>query len=342
MQLCERKIVEKHLRKGDSKSEIARILGVSHTTIGREVNNEKNWEWWRKSNGKVVKIYNAEKAQKNYEQNKARCGAKYKFIKNEAGFAYVENWVLAGESPDQAIERAKLEKVDIDFSSRTFYNYIERGMSRVTPFNLRFKLRRKPRKHKRIRQHKRKMGKSIELRPSIVNNRTEFGHWEGDFIVDKNDNAILVLQERMSRKCILRKVTKREKNEVFETVSKLKTEYNMKSLTIDNDSAFFKLPQLEDENCEIYFTHPYSSFEKGGVENLNGIVRRYVPKGTDLSSLTGQTIERIQNQVNDMPRKIHGYYTSDEMYVALTNNEQPRILKSHTNNLVFLKQKVCI
>lgn len=342
-QLCkrERKAIERFLVQGKSKSEIARILGVSHTTIGREVNNERNWDFVRVRKC-VVKMYCAEKAQNNYHQNKLRCGAKYKFTKSERGFEFVEHCVLAGMSPDNAINRAVKENIEVAFSARTFYNYVEHGISKVTPFDLRFKLRRKVAKKKIIRKHKRKMGKCIDLRPEVINTRQEFGHWEGDFIVDKNDNAILVLQERLSRFGLLVKINKREKNEVFEKVKLCKEKYNMQSLTIDNDGAFFRLLELEDNSFEIYFTHPYSSFEKGSVENFNGLIRRYIPKGQDISQLTQETLTRIQNQINTMPRKIHNYFTANEMYISLTENQPPRIIDSIKTNVVFLKQKMCI
>jgi len=161
------------------------------------------------------------------------------------------------------------------------------------------------------------MGKSIELRSESINKRTEFGHWEGDCIVDKDDNAILVLIERVSRCCVLRKLEKHESKEVLEKIQDIKTTHYMKSITVDNGSEFYKITQMEDENFEVYFTHPYSSFEKGSVENLNGLIRRFIPKGSNLSSLTPEMVERVQNQVNSYPRKILGYMTAQEKFDEL-------------------------
>ena len=337
----ERQLIEKLWISGKSKREIARMLERSHSTICYAIKDIKNWDWVRKKSGKVIKTYCAKKAEKNFVQNKSRCGAKYKFIKDSRWLEYIENCVLSGESPKTAIERAELERVafNVEISSRTFYNYVEHGISRVTPFDLRFKLRRKQPKHKRIREHKRKMGKSIDERPENINNRTEFGHWEGDCIVDKDGNAILVCLERKSRFCVLRKLEKHDSTNVLEALRQVKEQYYIRSITVDNGSEFYRVIELEDENFAVYFTHPYSSFEKGSVENVNGMVRRYIPKGTNLSELSQETILRAQNQVNDYPRGIHGYYTAHEIYVSLTANEPLRILKSHTNNVVFLKSK---
>jgi len=342
----DRQFIEKYFRKGWTKNKIANELRVCHTTVGREVNNSKNWDFVRTKSRlltTVRKMYCAEKAQKNYENNKRKCGAKYKFHKDKLWLDFIEDRVLVGDSPYTAIERAIVENINfkVAITTRTFYNYVELGLSRVTPFDLRFKLRRRLPKHKKIRDNKRKMGKSIELRPENINNRTEFGHWEGDCIVDKEDNAVLVLQERKSRFCQLRKLDKHESKEVLEKIKQIKERFPMKSLTVDNGSEFWKIPELENEHFVIYFTHPYSSFEKGGIENLNGMIRRYIEKGTNLSTLTNQDIERVQKQVNSYPRGIHGYYTAEEIFISLTNNAPPVILP-RTNNVVFLKQKVCI
>lgn len=340
----ERQFIEKYWKRKWSKSKIARELGISHSTVIREINNPNNQDWIRIGTHPphVFKIYNAIKAQSNHENNKAKCGAKYKFNKDKRWLDFIDNSVLLGDSPYTAIERAKTENINfgVDISVRTFYNYIEYGISRVTPSDLRFKLQRKLPKHKIIRENKRKMGKSIELRPDSINNRSEFGHWEGDCIVDKNDNAILVLQERCSRFCQMRKLNKHESIEVLDKIKLIQQQYHMKSLTVDNGSEFYKITQLEDESFQVYFTHPYSSFEKGGIENLNGIIRRWIPKGSDLSSLTSQDIERVQKQVNSYPRGIHGYYTAEEIFISLTENKPPVIIP-RLNNVVFLNNNMC-
>jgi len=336
----ERQLIEKYWLSGKSKRKIAEMLDRSHSTICYAINNVKNWDWIKKRNGKVVKVYSAKKAEKNFVQNKSKCGAKFKFTKDPKLLEYIENCVKAGESPKQVVGRIELDnlKFDTTINARTIYNYVEHGNCRITPFDLRFKLRRRLPKHRKIRENKRKMGKSIDERPENINNRTEFGHWEGDCIVDKNDNAILVLVERISRLCLMRKLEKHESKEVLEKVRRIREEHLMKSLTVDNGSEFYKITQLEDENFEVYFTHPYSSFEKGSVENLNGIIRRYIPKGEDISFLTQSTVDRIQNQVNSLPREIHGFYTAAEVHLSLTTN-QPRTTLPRPNNVIFLKPR---
>jgi len=341
---AERQFIEKQWLRGLSKREIARQLDRNHSVICRAINDARNLDWVRKRNGKVVKTYCSKRAQQNYGSNKLKCGAKFKCGQDLNWLGFVENCVLAGASPKAAIERIKIENWDfgVDITARTFYNYVEQGVTRVTPFDLRFKLRRRQPKHKKIREHKKKMGKSIDERPESINNRTEFGHWEGDCIVDKDDNAILVCIERKSRFGLMRKLGKHESKEVLEKLAEIKKQYYMKSITVDNGSEFYKITQLEDEDFDVYFTHPYSSFEKGSVENFNGMIRRWIPKGTNLTDLPESEIERVQNWMNDYPREIHKFYTAAEVFLSLTNNEPVRILKTITNNVTFLKPKRCI
>ena len=321
MTKSERRYLELLWSKGTSKRQIARMMGRSPSTICRAINNEKNWDYkrvsWFRGRQHVTKTYCAEKAQKNFENNKSRCGAKYKFIGNDVLFQDIEKSILSGMSPDMAIGRLRYEGKEVDITSRTIYNYVTQGFSKVTPFDLRYKLRRKIFRQKKLRIHKRKMGKSIELRSENINNRTEFGHWEGDCIVDKDNNGILVLIERVSRCCVMRKLEKHESREVLEVMQRIRDQYYMRSITVDNGSEFWKITELEDENFDVYFTRPYSSFEKGSVENLNGLIRRFIPKGSNLSVLTPEMVERVQNQVNDYPRKILGYMTAQEKFDEL-------------------------
>lgn len=171
-----------------------------------------------------------------------------------------------------------------------------------------------------IKQNKKKLGKSIEIRPQYINDRSEFGHWEGDTVVDKNCNSILVLQERTSRKGILIKLKKHTSEEVNRQLQILKNKFGrlfkniFKTITFDNGSEFYKTIEFENKDLQIYFTHPYCSFEKGGVENLNGIIRRYIPKGKNLKEITRQKLKAINEQIDNTPRKILNYKTAKEYF----------------------------
>lgn len=236
---------------------------------------------------------------------------------------YIEDCVINKKwSPDIAIQRAKRLgwNFKIHISAKTIYNYIDRNQIKITPFDLRFKLRKRKPKKQYIKQNKKKLGKSIEIRPEYINNRSEFEHWEGDTIVDKNNNSILVLQERTSRKGMLLKLNKHISDEVNRQLKILKNKYGkhfkniFKTITFDNGSEFYRTIEFEDDNLQIYFTHPYCSYEKGGIENLNGIIRRYIPKGKNIQDITRQKIKAIIEQIDNTPRKILNYRTPKEYF----------------------------
>lgn len=322
LDISERKLIQKLLLQGFSISSIANLLGRHRSTISRQLSNKKNLDFLRVK-GKVVRSYSAIKAQDNYSKNKSNCGAKYKLFQDSNLIKYIEDCVVNKKwSPEVAIGRAKLVgwNFKIHISAKSIYNYIDRNQINISPFDLRFRLRRRKPKKQYIKQNKKKLGKSIEIRPEYINNRSEFGHWEGDTVVDKNCNSILVLQERTSRKGILLKLKRHTSEEVNRQLQILKNRYGgkfkkiFKTITFDNGSEFYKTIEFENKNLQIYFTHPYSSYEKGGVENLNGIIRRYLPKNKNLKELTRQKLKSINEQIDNTPRKILNYHTPKEYF----------------------------
>lgn len=320
--LSERKLIEKLNRRGFSVSSIAKLLGRHRSSIYRQINNKNNTDFVRVGN-KIKRAYVASKAQINYEHNKSNCGAKYKLFNDPNLIRYIEDCVINKKwSPEVAIGRADLIGLNscISISPKSIYNYIDRNQLKITPFHLRFKLRRKKPKKQYIKQNKKKLGTSIEQRPLFINERLEFGHWEGDCIVDKNCNSIFVLTERLSRFGFMFKLKHHTSEEVNKQINILKRKFGknfkniFKTITFDNGSEFYRTVEFENTNLQIYFTHPYCSYEKGGVENFNGIIRRYIPKAKDIKSLTRQKIQAINKQINDTPRKILNYKTATEYF----------------------------
>ena len=318
----ERKLIEKLFRNGLSANSIAILLGRHRSSISRQLNNKANSDFVR-FGSKVKRVYVANKAQCNYEKNKSNCGAKYKLFEDKKLVAYIEDCVINKKwSPEVALGRAKLLGLsfNVNISAKSIYNYIDRNQLKITPFHLRFKLRRKKPKKQYIKQNKKKLGKSIEQRPVIINKRKEFGHGEGDCVVDKNCNSIFVLTERMTRYGLMIKLQHHTSDEVLKNLNILKRKFGkkfkntFKTITFDNGSEFYKTIELENKNFQVYFTHPYCSYEKGGVENFNGIIRRYIPKSKDIKSLTRQKIQAINKQINDTPRKILNYRTPIEVF----------------------------
>lgn len=306
----QRRTIENLFFRGFKKSEIARRVDRHRSTVCREVNDKENWDFVRYRN-KVKKSYSAVKAKQNYDLAKANCGAKLKFTKYEKSLELVEQQFFEKKySPDQIIG-----SLGAPFTSRTFYNYVQKDISKVKPHDLLRKVGRKRVKSKKRREHKRLVGKSIVERPEFINNRSEFGHGEGDTIVDDLDNAVMVVVERKSRKVVLQRMDKMDSENGNIKVANAIEQLKLKSVTVDNGREFYKLSKLEKE---IYYTHPYSSWEKGSVENINSIIRRFIPKGKILSEVSDETLARIQDYINNMPRKILNYKTANEVFDTLS------------------------
>ena len=325
--LPERRILENRNLRGWTKAAIARDLEKHRSTICRELNDEKNWDHIRLRNGKVKKAYSAVKAQKNYEAAKKKCGAKLKYTKNPKLLPEIEKRFFESNSNlknkndpktryslDAIIGRMELEGTKV-FTSKTMYNYIEKGnITKITKFDLPRILGRKRNKKKIDKTNKRILGTSIEQRPERINNREEFGHFEGDTIVDGSHNAILAKTERLSRLFVLRKLPRHNSEEVEKAEAKLNAELFQRSTTYDNGSEFYKRVEHDCEDFKSYFTHAGAPYEKGGTENNNGIARRHWPKGTNLADIPDEEIQQVEDHINNMPRKILGYRTAREVY----------------------------
>ena len=159
----------------------------------------------------------------------------------------------------------------------------------------------------------------IDERPEEVIGREIPGHWEGDLILGKNrESAIGTLVERSTRNTILVHLKARDAKTVrkaFEKEFKQLPKLMKKSLTYDNgtEMAQHKL-FTKNTKVQVYFTHPYSPWERPTNENTNGLLRDYFPKGTDLSSVTKKRLKQVQNELNERPRKVLDYHTPNEVF----------------------------
>lgn len=176
-------------------------------------------------------------------------------------------------------------------------------------------------------------GESIEQRPEEIDGREEFGHWEGDTVYSgkgkrKTTRALLTLTERKTRKEIIIAIPNRKAETVVKALDALERKLGarrfraiFKSITFDNGTEFAAAEELE-RSCinkhlprtKVYFCHPYSSWERGTNENTNGMIRRRFPKGTNFAAVTNAQIAQAENWINNYPRKILGYRSSEIVF----------------------------
>ena len=226
--------------------------------------------------------------------------------------------VLQGQSPYTILNNHP----EIGLSEKTLYNYIEQGVLSVKNIDLPYKLSRKT-KSARVRQNKRILGDSISDRPEEAETRQAFGHWEIDTVrglKKETEPAILTLVERKSRYSIWLKIMSATAASVQEGMRQILTHFGdkaqkvFKTITGDNGSEFAELFRLAGEGIGIYFTHPYSSWEKGTNERHNGLLRRFIPKGKSISGYGTEDILFIGDWANNLPRRILGYKTPEELF----------------------------
>lgn len=302
---------------------IAKILGVSPQTVLNEI---KRGTVTRadKINGKTEYSdeYSPIYGQFVYETNRMRCRNKEKIYKVQPFIEYIETAILKGKlSPDAALGRSlatglftKEETVSIN----TLYKYIGEGKLKVKNMDLKEKVSRKKRKAK-PKENKKCLGISIEERPDYINNREEFGHFEIDVVQGKRGEStcLLTLTERLTRKGIIVLIDFKDTESVEYALNKIIKEYpegTFKSITADNGSEFATLTECFSHIMDIYFAHPYSAFERGGNENFNKLIRRFIPKGESIELCDRGFIQAVMDKINEMPRKILGYMNADEAF----------------------------
>ena len=335
----ERKIIERMHRKGANKGEIARTLKRDKSTIKREIKRgsvfqrkRNQYESKNPNNSEFIEYisYFADVGQRIYEENRQNCGSKNKLIACAQLVEYVEGKVLGAEkwSPDAAIGYAKANNLfpGQEFSTKTFYNWIDDGLVKVKNIDLLLKVRLKPKRPRKER--KKKLGKSIEERPAEVETREEFGHWEGDGIVGKSGKGQLItLVERKLGIGLIFNVGNRESDKIVNVVDCLQEKYGkffsliFKTITLDNGSEFSDSENIEKGGrTAAFYAHPYSSFERGTNENWNGIVRRFIPKGSGFDSLSDTDLQRIMHYINTLPRKRFGYRSPLDLWNEQIND----------------------
>lgn len=307
---------------------IAEEINCHVSTIYREL---KRGQYDRLTSELIkVRAYSADIAQKFHDYQSSNKGAPLK-IGNDYAFAeYVEDKILNFHySPDAVI--GELARKGPEFSTRictkTLYNYIERHLFlHLSNEHLLRKRDRRVRFYRPIRRIKRPLCRSIEERPISANNRQEFGHWEMDTVYGSKagqKTALLVLTERKTRFEIVRRMKDRTQKEVQRILNRLERQLGsvkfrrqFKSITVDNGSEFLN-PDLLEQSCltkqrrtVVFFCHPYSSWERGSNENANSLIRRFIPKGTDIGKYSADEIAEIESWINSYPRKILDYSCS--------------------------------
>jgi len=304
----ERRRIERLKTSDWSLRAIARALGRSVSTIAEEVRRNQ-----------VKGTYDAAKAGRKAmlrrKNSKQQC---LKVLKHPALRAYVEEKLRLEWSPE--LIAGRIRKIDRHIprvSPKAIYAFVYSVYGRPFESFLYSKMVKKKGGPKRGTKAVMDGRISIEQRPARIEKRAEFGHVEGDFIESSKDGSgsFLVLVERKTRYPFIAYCADRSTAAVNTLIFSLLQKVPLKSLTLDNDISFKKHAALSELiGAVVFFCHPYTSSEKGTVENRNRVVRRTVPKKTDLSTVSLETIRLIETKMRNRPMKCLGYQTPQEAW----------------------------
>lgn len=318
LSLVQRYQIQAFLKAGMRQKKIAQEIGVHPSTISRELGRNTA------KRGKTAGEYVADNAQRRTEQRHHSKPKVVKFstqMKEQAvRWLSVEKWSpeiisfeghktgkcpMSIESLYQWIWQCKHGNKMVDTPYKKIYAHLKHGKRRRKRGN---------RKDSRGIIHNRV---SIEKRPKIVQKRSRPGDIEVDFMMGKNHKgALLVMTDRATLHTRLHKLEHRQSNEVSKAIIKKlkKAEYPLHTMTFDNDKGFADHMVVADAlQINTYFTRPYTSQDKGTVENRIGQVRRFFPKKTDLSAVTNRQVKQVEQFLNDRPVRKFNYKTPKQV-----------------------------
>lgn len=313
----ERHTIAHLLSQKHCRASIAKQLGRHPSTIKREI--ERNCD---KRSGE----YRYELANKKALQRKA--GKRTRNDYSQEIKSYVERELAKQYSPEQIAGTAKRLGVKC-VSHETIYKHIwadkKEGGSLYENLRNRSKRYRK-RGAKKDNRGQLRNRKDITQRPGIVEKRERVGDLEIDLIIGKgHSGAILTINDRVSGLLIMERLKGKEAAEVTaKTITRLLPyKDQIHTITSDNGREFAGHEEIARViEIDFYFAKPYHSWERGSNENLNGLIRQYIPKDTNIKNLPKERERWVENQLNNRPRKRHGYLSPNEIHKQLTNDQK--------------------
>ena len=298
--------------RGVSQKEIAEQLGFSPSTICRELKRNQGERGYRHKQAQ----------EKTTQRREEASGNKKKTTK--ATLDLVISKLKQWWSPEQIA--GTLKSNDIAMSYETIYRYI--WADKKKGGSLYLYLRRKGKKYTNRANKNAGRGcipnrRDISERPSIVEEKTRIGDWEGDTIIGaQQQGVIFTLVDRKSKFTFLRamdgKFAEQVPDIVLDCFANLPREVDNHSITFDNGTEFSHHESItEKTGTKCYFATPYHSWERGLNEHTNGLVRQYFPKKSNLKQYSNEQIQYVEDLLNDRPRKVLGYRTPREVFLGI-------------------------
>ena len=322
--------IETMLKDKRHKQEIADEIGVHLKTIYNEITRGR----YIHTNSDLTEEerYSPEMAEAAYREHLAAKGPDLKIGNDHELAQHIEKKIAEdGYSPAAVLGEIKEQGLEFKTSicESTLYSYIDKGVFlTITNKNLPVKGQKK-RQYNKVKRAKRPpAGTSIENRPKEIDDRAVVGDWEMDCVEGKKKTkeSLLVLSERKARKEIMIKMKDQTAGSVVAALDRLERRYGtlfykiFQTITVDNGSEFADVEGLErscrrkGKRTTVFYCHPYSSYERGTNENINRMIRRWFPKGTDFGQVPKKAIQAVEDWLNAYPREILGFRSADEVF----------------------------
>ena len=312
-----------------TKVEIAELLDRTEKTIRNEIKRGlvKNLtteliEIW---------VYSADVAQQKYEYYLKAKGPKLKIDNDYELKEYIEKSIKEDKkSPEAIAKNIKKMNFKTTMCARTIRNNIYAGdIYDIKPTDMIYKKEYKEKNKDKTICEKVPPEKSIDYRPEEANTRKVYGHWEGDLVIGtkKRGSVLFTLTERKTREEIIVKIAGKKAEYVAQALDLIEKKYKkifytkFKTITFDNGCEFRNWKCLEKSyDCrrksprtQVYYAHPYRSGERGSNENANRLIRRFIPKGTDITPISEEFIQKIEDWINNYPRAMFNYKSTNEI-----------------------------
>jgi IS30 family transposase len=299
------------------QKQIAEAIDKDKSVVSREI--ARNCD---KRNGN----YDADLAERKYEKRRDSKPKKVYFTAEIQEM--VEDKLAKKYSPEQIVGVAKKQGVAC-VSHERIYQHIWKDKRKKG--NLYDHLRTKGKRYRKRGAAKDSRGiipdrVDISQRPKVVDDRERAGDLEIDTIIGKNhQGAILTVNDRASGLLKMKKLEGKSAQQLAMATIELLEDMKpfLNTITADNGREFAAHQTISKAlEIDFYFARPYHSWERGANENLNGLIRQYIPKQTDFSTITDEYIKFVENELNNRPRKRHDFQTPNQIFNQLTNHQE--------------------
>ena len=298
------------MKAGLTQKQIAEELDRDPATISRELKRNRG-----------LKGYRPAQAQRLSDTRRSTAAKSIKITDEVWG--WIEQLIRQDLSPQQVVDYLKTHK-KLSLHHETLYQLIYADKTAGGDLYKHLRVASKPYR-KRYgsydRRGKIKNRVDIDERPEIVAQRSRIGDWEGDTIMGKgHQSALLTMVERKTLYTVIVRLTGKQADLLAQAAIKemIALKDQVETITFDNGLEFSEHEKIAQAlDADIYFAHPYASWERGINENTNGLIRQYFPKGTDFNLVSDKEIQYVMDRLNNRPRKTRGCRSPNELFKGL-------------------------